>query len=58
MRTWIFDLELKKPDAEQSLAMVFDLDKFAVGDGRGDAQDFAGINPRMTRDNAVGFARF
>ena len=38
--------------------MVFDLDEFAVGGGRGEAEDFAVINPRMAGDDAVGFARF
>ena len=53
-----FGFGIEEADAEQPRAMVFDLHQFAVGDGRGDAQNFAGINPRMTRDDAVGFARF
>ena len=57
-RTLILDLELKKPVPMQPLAMVFDLDEFAVGGRLGDAEDFAVINPRMAGHDAVGLARF
>ncbi len=53
-----FGAGIEEADAEQPLAVVFDLDEFAVGDGRGEAKNFAVINPRMTGDDAVGFARF
>ena len=53
-----FGLGIKDAHAQQPRSMVFDLHQFAVGDGGGDSEDFASIYPRMTRDNAVGFARF
>jgi len=59
-----FRFWIEEANAEQSLAMVFDLNKFAVGGRRAaaatvrDAKDFTGINPRMTGNNAVGLARF
>ena len=58
MRTIDFGLRIEEAHAEEPLAVVLDLDEFAVGERRGDAQDFAVINPRMARDDAVGFARF
>ena len=57
MRTLILDFELKKADAEQPLAVVFDLHELAVGGGRGEAENFAVVNPRMAGDDAVGLAR-
>jgi hypothetical protein len=51
-------VRIVKTDTEQALAMVFDLDKRAVGDGRGKAENFTVINPRMAGDDAVAFARF
>ncbi len=44
--------------AEQPLAMIFDLDERAVHGGRGEAENFTVINPRMAGDNAVALARF
>ena len=53
-----FRFGIEKADAEQALAMVFDLDEFAVAGVRGQAENGAVINPRMAGDDAVGFARF
>lgn len=36
--------------------MVFDLDNLAVGGRPCEPENFAVINPRMTGDDAVGFA--
>ena len=61
MRTLIFERELKETDAKQSLAVVFAIPGRARRrrhDRRGDAEDFAVVNPRMAGDNAVAFARF
>ncbi len=44
--------------AQQTLAMVFDLDHFAVAGLGGHAQDGAVIHPRMSRYDAVGLAGF
>ena len=38
--------------------MVLDLHEFSVGDGRGEAEDFAVINPGMAGHDTVGFAGF
>jgi hypothetical protein len=38
--------------------MVFGLYDFTVRDRRRQAEDFAVINPGMTGDNTIGFARF
>jgi hypothetical protein len=53
-----FRVRIVKTHAEQPLAMVFDLDERAIGNRRGEPEDFAVINPRMAGDNAVAFARF
>jgi hypothetical protein len=53
-----FGLGIKDAHTQQPRAVVFDLHQFAVGDGGGDAENFAGINPWMTRHDAVGLARF
>ena len=38
--------------------MVFNLHERAVGDGGGDAEDFAVVNPRVAGDDAIALARF
>jgi hypothetical protein len=38
--------------------MILDLHERAVNDGRGEAEDFSVINPRMAGDDAVTLARF
>ena len=53
-----FGFRVEKADAEQPLAMVLDLDEFAVGAVRGQAENFAVINPRVAGHDAVGLARF
>ncbi len=49
-------LGIVKADAKESLAMVFDLDEHAVFRRSGEADDGTGIDPRMTGNNAIGFA--
>ena len=44
--------------AKEALAVVFDLDEFAVGDGLGETEDFAVIDPGVTGKDAVGFTGF
>src|SRR4051812_5344830 len=54
------DLRFRIPETnpEQALAMIFYLDDVAVIRRGGSAQDSALINPRMSREDAVGFAWF
>ena len=52
-----FRFRIVEADAEQTLAMVFDLDKLAVSRRLREPQDGALINPRMPRHHAVGFSR-
>ena len=52
-----FRFRIVETDAEQTLAMVFDLDKLAVSGRLRKPQDGALINPRMPRHHAVGFSR-
>ncbi len=48
-------LGIEQAHAEQALAVVFDLDQIAIGDGMGKAEDFVVVNPRVAGDDAIGF---
>ena len=43
---------------EKTLAMIFDLGEFAITGLRRHAENGAVINPRVSRDNSIRFARF
>jgi hypothetical protein len=45
-------------DAQKTLAMVFDLNQFAVGSRLSEAKNRAVVNPGMAGDYAVGFTGF
>ena len=49
-------LGVEEADSQKPLAMVFDLDHFAVGDSSGHAEDGSAVNPRVAAENAVGLA--
>jgi len=51
-----FGFGIVKADAKKTLAMIFDLHHFAIGGGRGQAQNGAGVNPGMAGEDAVGFS--
>ena len=51
-----FGLGIVPADAQKALAVVLHLHQFAVRGGLGQPQDRTGVNPRMTRQNPVGFA--
>ena len=50
-----FGLGIVKAGAEQSLAVILDLHKIAIGSRAGQAEHFVIINPGMPRHDAVGF---
>ncbi len=47
-----------KARAQQTLAVILDLDEVAIADRLREAEHFVAVNPGMTGDNAVGFAGF